>query len=101
MVVEYIRYSVEPPRGKDFEQAYSEAGRILDEAPECLGYEVSRCHEDPKAFTVRIEWKSIEEHEKGFRGSPAFGEFFQLVRPFFGQIQEMRHYEPLAAAQSN
>lgn len=50
---------------------------------------------------VRIEWDSIEGHEQGFRSSPQFGEFFAAVKPFFDQIQEMKHYQvrPQAAAQ--
>jgi len=42
---------------------------------------------------VRIEWESIEGHEQGFRSSPQFGEFFAAVKPFFDQIQEMKHYQ--------
>lgn len=95
MVVEYIRYSIDAPRGDAFQQAYTEAGRILEAAPQCLGYEISRCSEEPSAFTVRIEWESEEAHLQGFRRSGAFAPFLELVRPFYGDIQEMRHYQPL------
>jgi hypothetical protein len=30
---------------------------------------------------------------EGFRRSPLFPDFFGLVRPFFEQILEMRHYQ--------
>ena len=43
---------------------------------------------------LRIEWKSTEEHLHGFRKEPGFREFFQLVQPFFHDIEEMQHYEP-------
>jgi hemoglobin len=97
MVVEYIRYSIDEPRADAFEHAYSEASTILESAPECLGYEISRCEEEPSAFTVRIEWRSVKEHVEGFRRSPGFGRFLELVRPFFSDIQEMRHYQPLVS----
>jgi hypothetical protein len=42
---------------------------------------------------VRIEWDSVEGHEQGFRSSPQFAEFFAAVRPFFFQIEEMKHYQ--------
>lgn len=93
MVVEYIRYTVPLERAEDFEAAYQRAGRVLDEDPHCEGYEVARGVEEPEHFVVRIEWDSIEGHEEGFRRSPEFREFFAAVRPFFDQIEEMKHYQ--------
>lgn len=93
MVVEYVRYTVPPERADEFEQAYREGGRILDADEHCLGYEVARGVEEPEHYVVRIEWDSVQGHEQGFRTSTRFPEFFAAVRPFFGQIQEMKHYE--------
>ncbi len=93
MIVEYIRYTVPSARAEEFEAAYQRAGRVLDTDPHCVRYEVARGVEEPEHFVVRIEWDSVEGHEQGFRSSPLFGEFFAAVRPFFDQIEEMKHYE--------
>ncbi len=93
MVIEYIRYSVPEGRRADFERAYAEAAAVLDDSEHCLRYEVSRGVEEPENYVVRIEWDSIEGHEQGFRESPGFRTFFASVKPFFENIQEMRHYE--------
>jgi len=93
MVVEYIRYTVPLERAADFEAAYQRAGQVLDADPHCQGYEVARGVEEPEHFIVRIEWDSIKGHEEGFRRSPEFREFFAAVRPFFDQIEEMKHYQ--------
>jgi quinol monooxygenase YgiN len=94
MIVEYIRYTVPPERAAEFEQAYRRAGEILDADEHCLRYEVARGVEEPEHFVVRIEWDSVEGHEKGFRTSARFADFFADVRPFFDLIQEMKHYQP-------
>jgi quinol monooxygenase YgiN len=91
MIVEYIRYEVEDAAA--LTQAYEEARRTLDASPHCLAYELSRCSEEPTWLMLRIEWDSLEGHMQGFRKSPEFSAFFQAVRPFLGQIREMRHYE--------
>lgn len=93
MVVEYIRYTVPADRAGEFEQAYRQAATVLDGDEHCLAYEVARGVEEPEHFVVRIEWDSIEGHEQGFRTSPGFGQFFASVKPFFGHITEMKHYE--------
>ncbi len=98
MIVEYIRYDVPADRHNQFEAAWAEARSALDGSPHCLGYEVSRGVEEPTHYTVRIEWDSLEGHEQGFRRSPAFAAFFESVKPFVDQIEEMRHYERTAVA---
>lgn len=93
MVIEYIRYGVTEDRRPEFERSYGQAARVLDDSEHCLRYEVSRGVEEPGNYFVRIEWDSIEGHERGFRKSPGFSAFFAAVRPFFDDILEMRHYE--------
>jgi quinol monooxygenase YgiN len=93
VVLEYIRYTVPPDRAEEFEQAYREAGQVLNADPHCRGWEMARGVEEPQHFVVRIEWDSIEGHEQGFRASARFGEFFAAVRPFFSAIEEMKHYQ--------
>ena len=99
MIVEYIRYTVEPDRSAAFEQAYADAEAPLRESGQCHAIEVARCSEDPSQYVVRLEWESAEAHLDGFRSGPQFPRFFALVRPFFPGIAEMRHYEVRSSAQ--
>lgn len=94
MVVEYIRYRVASERQREFEDAWANAQQVLQEATQCLGYEVSHGVEEAENYVVRIEWRSVREHEQGSRQSAAFGRFFKIVKPFLDQIEEMRHYAP-------
>jgi quinol monooxygenase YgiN len=93
MVVEYIRYTVPAEQAAAFEDAYRRAGSPLEADPHCLAFEIARGLEEPNHFIVRIEWDSLEGHEQGFRTSPQFKEFFAAVKPFFSEIEEMKHYE--------
>ncbi len=92
MVVEYIRYEVPADKHEEFISGYTSAGKDLQASPHCLAYEISEGVEEPNNFIVRIEWDSVEGHEKGFRTSPQMGPFFQKVKPFFKMIREMKHY---------
>ncbi len=92
MVLEYIRYIIPEGRSTEFEEAYRRAAVVLEADTHCLGYEVSRGVEEPEHFVVRIEWDSVEGHEQGFRTSQHFSEFFAAVKPFFAEIEEMKHY---------
>lgn len=99
MIVEYIRYKLnEPPSESDegiagaFEAAYRDAAASLVASPHCLGYELTRCVEEPNRYILRIEWDSVEGHLTGFRRAPEFAPFFAAIKPYIGQIEEMQHY---------
>jgi quinol monooxygenase YgiN len=94
MVVEYIRYTVPADRSDAFESAYEAAGSALAADEHCLAYEITRCVEQPTSYVVRLEWDSVDGHEQGFRRGANFPPFLEAVKPFIGQIEEMRHYAP-------
>jgi quinol monooxygenase YgiN len=92
MIVEYVRYTIPAERQDAFVAAYRDAAAELRASSHCLRYELTQCVEEPSSFVVRIEWDSIEGHMQGFRKDPEFPPFFVKVKPFFADIQEMRHY---------
>lgn len=98
MITEYIRYQLTTHTPEALTQAYVQAGEHLKAAPECLGFDLTQCDEEPSAFILRILWTSAEAHMQGFRGGPNFPPFLALIRPFIGEIAEMRHYSKTPAA---
>lgn len=92
MIVEYIRYELKQHQPEDLFTAYREAGIQLQAAEQCLGYELSHCVEEPSNLTLRILWTSTEDHLQGFRKGSHFPPFLAAIRPFIGEIAEMRHY---------
>ncbi|WP_369138433.1 group II truncated hemoglobin [Modestobacter versicolor] len=92
MVVEYVRYRIAEDRWEQFLASYGRAAAVLARAPQCVDYELSRCVEEPAAVVLRITWTSAADHLQGFRGGELFGGFLAAVRPWVGDIEEMRHY---------
>ncbi len=97
MIVEYIRYTIDEARGEEFVEAYRAAIAPLLASPYCTSFDLSRSVDDPSQFILRLEWTSADDHMKGFRESDEFRRFFALVKPFYDDIKEMRHYERLLA----
>jgi heme-degrading monooxygenase HmoA len=93
VIVEYIRYRIEPSRTDEFDDAYRRAGALLDASPHCRGWEAARCVYEPDKQIVRIEWDSAEGHVQGFRRSAEFKPFLEATQPFYGDIEEMTHYK--------
>ena len=92
MIVEYIRYELDKHSTEELLDAYRAAALHLREAPECLGYELTVRDDAPPACVLRITWRSAEAHMAQFRRGPHFPPFLDLIRPFIGEIAEMKHY---------
>ncbi|NJO03338.1 MAG: antibiotic biosynthesis monooxygenase [Bacteroidia bacterium] len=92
--LEVIRYTIPESQHKNFENAYLEAGKYLKASPYCISYEIVKGEEEPDNYILFIKWTSTDEHINGFRKSPEFAPFLNLVRPFYNNIQEMKHYKP-------
>jgi quinol monooxygenase YgiN len=93
VIIEYIRYALKGHTPEELVAAYARAADSLRAAPECLGFEPSRCADEPMSFILRILWRSREAHLEGFRKGPQFPPFLAAIRDFVGEIAEMRHYE--------
>jgi len=93
MIVEYVRYALTRSAPEDLIEAYRTGGRHLEAAPECIDFDLAQCSEAPESVVVRITWRSAEAHMSGFRRGPHFPPFLAAVRPFIGEMVEMRHYE--------
>ncbi len=100
MIVEYIRYRIEPGQAAAFEEAYREASVPLAESAHCIDYELAHCVEEPERWILRIRWDSLDGHLHGFRGSDEFRRFVVHIRPYVPMIEEMQHYETTAVAGS-
>ena len=94
MTIEYIRYDLVAREAEEFLHAYGVAAEALRAAPECMAFELARCEEAPRSFVLRIEWQSTAAHLQGFRKGPHFPPFLAAIKPFVGEIAEMRHYSP-------
>ncbi len=93
MIVEYIRYSLSQHQPEELVAAYGRAQVHLDASPNALAWELSTCTEEANQMILRIEWDSAEGHMQGFRKGPHFPPFLAEIRPFVGEIAEMRHYD--------
>ncbi len=94
MTIEYIRYALTASAPDALVAAYAAVATHLQAAPECLGYELTRCEEDGRSFILRIHWVSTPTHLEGFRKGPHFPPFLAAIKPFIPEIAEMRHYAP-------
>jgi heme-degrading monooxygenase HmoA len=93
MILEHALLPVAPGLSADFERALQHALPILRSAPGCLEAEVSRCLEAPDLYLLLVRWRGLEDHDPGFRDSPAYQEWKVLLHPFYDPFPTVQHFE--------
>jgi heme-degrading monooxygenase HmoA len=93
-VLEVARLDVRPGQRDAFEAAFAEAESIVAAAPGYRRHELRRCIEDENRFLLLVWWDTLESHTEGFRGSPDYQRWKELLHHFYDPFPVVEHYVP-------
>lgn len=91
-MLEVAILDVRPGRSDAFEAAFLEARRILSASPGHQRHELRRCVEDPDRYLLLVWWDSLESHTEGFRKSPGYQRWRELLHSFYDPFPTVEHY---------
>jgi heme-degrading monooxygenase HmoA len=95
MILEVAPLSVRPGQTAAFEAAFSEAQRIIASMPGYISHELQRCIEQDHLYILLVRWETLADHETGFRKSPQYQEWKQLLHHFYDPFPTVLHYAPV------
>lgn len=99
VVIEHGILPVTPGREAEFEAAFAEAKPLMAASPGFRRLTLSRGVERPSHYLFVVEWESMEAHVEGFRGSPAFARWKELLHHFYEpEFTGVEHFEPVHTA---
>lgn len=98
MVLEVAILDVRPGQSDAFQTAFREAQAIIASSAGYQRHELRRCLEDDGRFLLLVWWDSLESHTQGFRGSPAYQRWRELLHHFYDPFPEVEHYVPVPGA---
>jgi heme-degrading monooxygenase HmoA len=93
MILEVAVLHIRPGQSAQFEGAFAQAQSILASMPGYLGHELQRCLEVQDKYVLLVRWRSVEDHEKGFRGSAQYQEWKRLLHHFYDPFPIVEHFE--------
>jgi heme-degrading monooxygenase HmoA len=91
MVWELAEIEVRAGTEEKFEAAVAEAKPLFQQAQGCYGMQLRRSVERPAQYRLVVEWETVEHHTVGFRESPAFLRWRELVGPYFARPPVVEH----------
>ena len=95
MILELAILDVVPTREADFEQAFSEAQSIIASMPGFISLELHRCLEHTSRYALLVRWRTLEDHTVGFRQSPEYRRWKQLLHHFYDPFPRVEHFAPI------
>jgi len=98
MVLEHALLAVRPGQEDAFEDAFREAKSIISSMPGFGRLTLSRCLERASTYLLLVEWDRLEDHTVGFRGSPEYQRWRELLHRLYDPFPVVEHYEHVLGA---
>ncbi|WP_329742146.1 antibiotic biosynthesis monooxygenase [Dyella sp. A6] len=96
MILEVATLQVIPGQAAAFEAAFHEAQAIIASMPGYVSHELQRCIEQPDAYVLLVRWRTLEDHEEGFRKSSQYLAWKRLLHAFYDPFPTVLHYRQVA-----
>jgi len=97
-VLELAILDVRPGEAEAFEAAFHEAQAIISSMPGYQRHELRGCVEKGDRYLLLVWWDTLESHTRGFRGSPEYSRWRDLLHHFYDPFPEVEHYLPPVAS---
>ncbi|WP_193199368.1 antibiotic biosynthesis monooxygenase family protein [Nostoc sp. MG11] len=93
MILEAVMLSVKNTTEQDFESAFQQASDLISSMHGYISHELHKCLEVRGKYLLLVRWETLEAHTVGFRGSPEYQEWKQLLHHFYDPFPIVEHFE--------
>ena len=93
MVLELAVLDVIPGTEREFERSFATAKGIIASMPGFVSLELQRCLETPTRYALLVRWQRLEDHTEGFRKSPQYERWKELLHHFYKPFPKVEHYQ--------
>jgi heme-degrading monooxygenase HmoA len=93
MILEVAILNVIPGLETEFEAAFKQASAIISTMQGYGSHQIRRCLEQSNRYILLVEWATLEDHTVGFRGSPEYQQWKELLHHFYAPFPVVEHYE--------
>lgn len=95
MVLEVAILYVKPSLVDEFERAFEQVQSIISSADGYISHQLQRCIESKNKYILLVNWRTLEDHEIGFRKSTRYQEWKLLLHHFYEPFPVVEHFEML------
>lgn len=95
MILEVAILDVRPGQSEAFERDFAEARSLVAAIEGYQRHELRRCVEERDRYLLLVWWDTLEAHTEGFRGSPQYARWRELLHHYYDPFPTVEHYAPV------
>ncbi|TYR81674.1 antibiotic biosynthesis monooxygenase [Priestia megaterium] len=95
MILEAAFLYVKKGMEKAFEARFAEASEIIASMNGYIHHELQKCIEQQNKYLLLVQWKTIEDHTIGFRGSKEYLQWKEKLHHFYEPFPIVEHFEKI------
>ena len=92
MILEVAILDVRGGLEREFEAAFAQASPMIASMPGYISHQLQRSVEASNRYLLLVKWTSLEAHAIGFRGSPEYQRWKELLHHFYDPFPTVEHY---------
>ncbi len=92
MVLEVAILQIKTGLSSEFEKRFEEAQKIISAQEGYISHELKKCMEQEDKYLLLVQWKRVEDHEIGFRGSNDYQQWKKLLHHYYEPFPLVEHY---------
>ncbi len=93
MITEMGVLNVRPGQEGEFQRALRAGRPLIAATPGFISLDVQRCIETPNRYLLLVKWRTLEDHNVGFRKSDRFPKWRELLHHFYDPPPVIEHFE--------
>jgi heme-degrading monooxygenase HmoA len=93
MILEVAILNIKKGKRDAFEQNFEQASRIISSMKGYISHDLKKCLEQENQYILLVNWKTLKDHEIGFRESPEYQEWKKLLHHFYEPFPQVLHYK--------
>ena len=95
MITEVALLNVKKGLETAFEKDFQTAGQYISSIDGYLGHSLKKCIETPNQYILIAQWRSVADHEIGFRQSAQYLKWKALLHHYYEPFPSVAHYEDI------
>ena len=97
MILEVAILKVKTGIAAEFEAAFATASSIISSMPGYISHELQQCLEVENQYILLVRWAKLEDHTIGFRQSPEYQKWCQMLHHFYEPFPTVEHYKRIVS----
>lgn len=95
MIIESVILNVKPGLTDSFEADFKTASRYISSIKGYINHSLAKGIETPNNYLLTVHWDELENHTIGFRQSPQYLKWKELLHDYYEPFPSVEHYAPI------